>query len=406
MVSGTNFVAGSQVSWNGVGRATSYVSATTVMFNALDVDVTAPGRFAVTVTNPGGGGTSNTANFTVTPVPPKIISVSPTNAGAGDGAFSLAVLGANFSNGMVVQWNRQNRTTTYQSPISLAANIGASDIAAVGSASVRVINPATGDSSNTATFTVTPFRAPQISALSPPNGVVGSNGLTLTVQGSNFAPGMVVQTAPGGQTPTTYVNGFALTATLSTQDLSLPAILAVNVLNPSTGQLSNAANFVVSTLTTLGPTIPIPTNLWQPPSGAIPSSGTFLYVESDPGDPVGSGQTHLFTGPSSMLPMVSRAATATELDIGGWHAAFATPASVPQFVKGYYASAQRFPFNTPGFPGLTVYGDGALCDTVTGWFVIDDVAYTGTTLSAFTARFEQHCGAATPAVRGALHWSR
>ncbi|MDB5742946.1 MAG: Kelch domain protein [Polaromonas sp.] len=66
-VNGSNFVAGSQVRWNGTNRTTTFVSATRLTAAIPAADTAAPGTAQVTVFTPGpGGGTSAAQVFTVT----------------------------------------------------------------------------------------------------------------------------------------------------------------------------------------------------------------------------------------------------------------------------------------------------------------------------------------------------
>jgi hypothetical protein len=67
-VTGTNFVAGTQVNWNGSARTTTFTSSTTLKASILASDITAAGTAQVTVANPTpGGGTSGALTFTITP---------------------------------------------------------------------------------------------------------------------------------------------------------------------------------------------------------------------------------------------------------------------------------------------------------------------------------------------------
>jgi hypothetical protein len=71
---------------------------------------------------------------------------------------------------------------------------------------------------------------------------------------------------------------------------------------------------------------------------------------------------------------------------------------------GYYGNLSRYPFHNPAKGGLDWSGNGRGCNTLTGWFAIDSVTYTGTTLTQIDLRFEQHCEGGTPALHGAIHW--
>jgi hypothetical protein len=82
VVTGTGFVQGATVQWNGANRATTFVSATQVKAAIAAVDVASPVSVPVTVTNPAtAGGISNALIFVVTtaPVPgvPVPITVAP-----------------------------------------------------------------------------------------------------------------------------------------------------------------------------------------------------------------------------------------------------------------------------------------------------------------------------------------
>jgi len=83
---------------------------------------------------------------------PTITSLNPSSAIPGGSAFTLTVDGTNYVSGSVVRWNGSDRTTTYVNSTQLTASIPASDIAAVGSASVTVFNPTSGLTSSAATF--------------------------------------------------------------------------------------------------------------------------------------------------------------------------------------------------------------------------------------------------------------
>ena len=86
---------------------------------------------------------------------PTITGLNPSSATPGGGGFTLTVNGTNFISSSVVRWKGADRTTTYVSSTKLTAAILASDIAAAGSASVTVFNPAPGGGlSNAVSFLV------------------------------------------------------------------------------------------------------------------------------------------------------------------------------------------------------------------------------------------------------------
>ncbi|HEY6347778.1 MAG TPA: VCBS repeat-containing protein [Candidatus Angelobacter sp.] len=70
-----------------------------------------------------------------------ITNISPSSAKAGSAGLSVAVLGANFTTGSVLQLNGANRTTTVVSSTLLLGSISASDLASVGPLTIGVNNP-------------------------------------------------------------------------------------------------------------------------------------------------------------------------------------------------------------------------------------------------------------------------
>lgn len=160
-INGTNFVAASMVNFNGTTPPTTFVSDTQLTAAIPAAAISSAGTAALTVTNPApGGGTSNAMNFTVSgsganPVP-SVNSLSPSGANVGGAGFTLGVDGLNFLASSVVQWNGSDRPTTFDSGSGvLTAQISADDIAATGTATVTVLNPAPGGgTSNTLTFTI------------------------------------------------------------------------------------------------------------------------------------------------------------------------------------------------------------------------------------------------------------
>ena len=157
-VTGSGFVNGAVVRWNGANRPTTFVSDTQLTAAIPATDIATAGTASVTVFNPApGGGASNSLTFTINASnpAPAISSLAPAAATAGGAAFTLTVTGSGFVNGAVVRWNGANRPTTFVSTTQLTATISAADLAAAGTASVTVFNPAPGGGeSGAATFTI------------------------------------------------------------------------------------------------------------------------------------------------------------------------------------------------------------------------------------------------------------
>jgi hypothetical protein len=148
-------------------------------------------------------------------------------------------------------------------------------------------------------------------------------------------------------------------------------------------------------------------DLWQPAPGATPASGDYVYLQSDPGDFIGGGNTMTFT-PSDATISLSGAGNHASVSITGtqyWNGDFQGMSSIAQLQPGYYGDLERYGFANPARGGLDWYGESRGCNTLTGWFVVDGIRYTGTTPSSLDLRFEQHCDGNSAALHGQIHWS-
>ena len=162
-VTGTNFVSGAAVNFNGSPVTTTFVSATQLTATIPASDVLTAGTALITVTDPDQQ-TSNAIAFSITgsnnPAP-IITSLQPSTAVAGSPQFTLTVNGTGFISSSVVFFASNARATTFVSSTQLTATILSGDIAAPGTPSVVVITPAPGGgNSDPATFTVTAAAAP------------------------------------------------------------------------------------------------------------------------------------------------------------------------------------------------------------------------------------------------------
>jgi sugar lactone lactonase YvrE len=257
-VTGSNFVSGSIVLWNGAKLTTTYVSATELKAAVPAADVATGGYFPVTVSNPVPP-VSNALIFTVNNPLPVLTSVYPSSATAPRAAFTLTVKGSNFVSDSVVQWNGANLATTYVTAKELTATVPAADVAAGGTIPVTVFNPTPdGGTSASKTFTVK-NPVPTLTSVSPSSATPGGAAFTLTVTGSGFNYESIVQWN-GASLTTTYVSATQLTATVPAADIATAGSFPVTVFNPPPGGgTSKAKIFIVGTnnpvpvLTSLSP---------------------------------------------------------------------------------------------------------------------------------------------------------
>src|SRR5205823_3340701 len=141
---------------------------------------TTAGAYTVTISATNAGGTgSATLTLTINNPVPTTTSISPASTTAGSAQFTLTVNGTNFVSTSTVNWNGSALATTFVSSIKLTAIVPAANVAAVGTASVTVVNPAPGGgTSNPVTFTINP--PPPV--IQPPFTATGQVGVAFSYQ--------------------------------------------------------------------------------------------------------------------------------------------------------------------------------------------------------------------------------
>jgi hypothetical protein len=196
------------------------------------------------------------------PPTPVITGLFPSSITAGSQMFTIFISGNGFITKPPSQvfWNGSMRTSVLNTTTrQLAVTILASDVASPGIAAVTVSNPEPGGPSLAATFTIDSVQngTPLISSLSPMSASPKSGAFTLTVNGSNFVPPVIVNgtTQTAGSTvawntsplPTTFVNANQLTASVPASDIASPGFASVSVYNTTPGDtqlFSPAVDFI------------------------------------------------------------------------------------------------------------------------------------------------------------------
>ena len=193
-VDGSNFEVGAQIRWNGVQRATTFVSATRLTTTVSVQEVSAVASINVTVVNPNaGGGTSNAVVFPIINPSPTIASLSPSTGLLLGEDFPLTVLGPGLVQGSIVHLNGTPRPTTFATSGRLVARVWAADLAAPGNASITVVNPAPGGGVSPPVSLPIRLLRPTISTLTPSFRQVNTGAFTLRVTGSNFTRSTVAR---------------------------------------------------------------------------------------------------------------------------------------------------------------------------------------------------------------------
>jgi len=252
-VTGSGFVPGSSVQWNGMKLATTYVSATqlTALVPANDyATASSITGIPITVYNPTegtpaqGGGASGAKNIIIDNPVPIATSLSPVSAVVGSALTNLIVNGSNFVSGSTVNWNGSPHLTTFVSANQLSILLSASDTATLGTVPVTVTNPVPGGgtSSPALSFTIVYPVPTTVSPLIPASGTAGGPAFTLTVNGTGFYKNASQVNWNGSPRVTTYVSATQLTAAILASDIVTAGTASIAVSNPTTNSLGGGTS--------------------------------------------------------------------------------------------------------------------------------------------------------------------
>jgi uncharacterized protein (DUF1800 family) len=233
-ISGSQFIYGAQIFWNGVAVPTTFVSNTEL---AASISAPNPGTYSLMVNNPDPG-SANSAVVSEVVGPGKVVLALQTNAGTSVRVTNSVKVGLTVSgtNNRGVTWT-VNGTTGGNAQIgTIVANVDGSVTYTapavvpvpnnvVQLTAVSVDDPTVSISQNISVYNPIPI----LNSAAPMAFDVGPSTVVLT--GSNFISGAQVL-MNGATVPTTFNNGGQLTATVSPTD---PGDLDLQVLNPSPG---------------------------------------------------------------------------------------------------------------------------------------------------------------------------
>jgi uncharacterized protein (DUF1800 family) len=254
-ITGSRFVYGAQIFWNGAAIPTTYVSSTQL---AASISAPLPGNYSLYVRNPDPGAASS-AVIPITVTPGKVMLKVTTNDGTSVRVNNSIKVGLTISGtlntGMVWQVNGINGGNAQIGTVVANADGSATYTAppvvptpnnVVLLTAISVDDPTVSISQNIAVMNPIPI----LTSASPMTFSVGS--ATVVVTGSRFIDGATVL-MNGVPVPTTFSSATQLTATLTLTD---PGNLALQVLNPAPGP-ATSANLIA--LVTGNPPVPLVT---------------------------------------------------------------------------------------------------------------------------------------------------
>jgi len=193
-----------------------------------------------------------------------ITSLSPDKVSAGGEGFTLTVNGTGFVANSVVQFNGQDRMTTFVSSTQLTAGITAEDIATGLTYGITVVNPTSsgfrvqysskplsatqGTASNTGVVTVL-NPVPVLSGLSPSSVRAGSSTFSMLAEGTKFVSASTIRWN-GADRATVFTSDTRLGGTILAGDVATEGTgtASTSVSSPGPGGgVSNSLTFTIRT---------------------------------------------------------------------------------------------------------------------------------------------------------------
>jgi outer membrane protein assembly factor BamB len=249
-INGANFTTTTRVSYNGILLQPTYASPTQLTVSSINTSFAVGSTISIAVTDAASGNMlSNALKLAITPPAPVLSSISPATIGAAQGAIALTVTGEYFSAASQVYFNGSARPTTLNASGALVAQLTAADVASVGTESITVEDPASGNApSNALSLVIQALPPMTVTEVSPTTVPAGNSSFTLTVIGTGFANGSTIEWA-GTSLTTTYVSSTQLRATVSAALVASTGTAQVTVVNAASqgGNISTPITVTIAT---------------------------------------------------------------------------------------------------------------------------------------------------------------
>ena len=256
-VTGLNFVPTSTVELSGTAVPTTYVSSTQLTFQLSAANQTQAAQFNVQVVNgtPGGGTSLGESVLDVVPqtAQPVITEVGPSQFVVGSGPTSITIYGSNLfpeifeGTGFVsfpfpssVTWNGTALTVEgfgfngTPSNETIFAEVPASLVASIGTASIIVTNPASVPATSSPfTITIANPPAPTLTSISPGGGPIDT-ATAVSLDGTGFTASSTVA-LNGNNISSKFVDSGQLNVTIPASAITTPGNVNLTVTTPAPG---------------------------------------------------------------------------------------------------------------------------------------------------------------------------
>ena len=223
--------------------------------------------------------------------------ISPANLPQAQSA-TVTITGTGFEANSTVLWNGTAVPTTFVNSTTLQVTLTAAQVQNLGSAQVTVNNPGPGGSA-TIPVAVLVYPVPTVTAVSPSSLPAGAPGQTITVTGTNFVSGLMVQLDATAY-PTTYASATSLTVQISAAALASGRTANLTVQNPDPLPAVSFAFNLPVTAPTPALTLISPLAVAQGASSATITLTGAGFEANSTAQWNGSSRSTLFVNPSSL----------------------------------------------------------------------------------------------------------
>ena len=229
-LSGIGFTPTSLAHWESMDLVTTYISPTLLTATLPVENLSVPGVFYLTVSNPDPDGEMSAAlPFSVNNPRPTLTALNPPNVPVNSSSFNLTLSGEQFVPGAQADWNGQALPTTYISSTQVEVAISASLLLAGGSFSIHVRNPAPSvGPSAPLIFNVYDPAPPTLIQLGPNYNFIGEPLTNLSVSGTNILDG---STLLWDGVPLAVISGHS--ATIPASSLAATGNFTLSLQNPA-----------------------------------------------------------------------------------------------------------------------------------------------------------------------------
>lgn len=117
---------------------------------------------------------------------PTLLGLDPSVLNAGSSAATVRATGSSFLQTSKVRWDGAERPTRYLSATELEFDLSTSDLAAMDTARITVVNPAPGGGESGFLPLTVGYPTPSITSVSPSTFATGSISVFLTITGTGF----------------------------------------------------------------------------------------------------------------------------------------------------------------------------------------------------------------------------